>query len=212
MAFNDILDRQCKIFFNDKFEESRLIHSLIGPATRKEPVDKALNTFLQDFKDESHLEYIALKTIEYLDNLKLKINNSEEYVDIDKYFIDEGIVELTDRLKLRLHNIGANLKKEVYTKEEFEDLLSKIDKIAESLFSFQQKSDIANEIIYDSVDQIREQLKAQAEKGKIFGKEFVEQQLAGKVMDMAFKGSFFAMLSYAPEQISDIADHVKGLL
>lgn len=100
----------------------------------------------------------------------------------------------------------------MFTKDEFEDLLSKIDKIAESLFAFQQKSDIANEIIYDSIDEIKEQLKNQAEKGKIFGKEFVEQQLAGKIMDMAFKGSFFAMLSHAPEQISGLANQIKGIL
>lgn len=168
-------------------------------------------------KHIQNLEYSYSVSISYLSKvgpLSSRINKSDALANqTNKKDVYEYKKQLIlEYLVSRLSESEPDLHIEMFGKKEYEELLAKIDKIAESLFVFQQNSDIANEIIYESIDEIKKELKAQAEKGKIFGKEFVEQQLAGKVMDMAFKGSFFAMLSHAPEQISEIADHVKGLL
>lgn len=215
MAFNNLLDRKTDDFLRSKWSTVGLMNTFLRLTGKVEILEDKLEEFLKQFTDRVHLEYVLLRILNKVDGTNFTQENCKNYIEFSSHtfqIFESNKTRITDDLKFRLYNNGINLDKEMYTREEFEDLLSKIDKIAESIFAFQQKSDIANEIIYDSIDEIKEELKAQAEKGKIFGKEFVEQQLAGKIMDMAFKGSFFAMLSHAPEQISDIAGHVKGLL
>lgn len=211
MMVNDILDAKINSFLQIEIMKGLTTKIRDYHYNGNVVLDKIRN--IVNSNNQNHREYILKKiyyAIEEFENtFYYRITGPE---NVNKELFGKNKNLFLGDIILMLDSIDAVLSTEMYTKEEFQDLLSRIDKIAESLFSFQQKSAIANEIIYDSIDEIKEQLKTQAEKGKIFGKEFVEQQLAGKIMDMAFKGSFFAMLSHAPEQISEIADHVKGLL
>lgn len=215
MNVNDILDKRLEIFKNEQLTEYNVINYNASLSGNFENFKKGIDKFYLSFDNLDNQKYIILKIIDHLNGIKFTHKNETIYASYDEYSSERytnNIFRITSDLTLKLNDLGFATDTEMYSKKEFEDLLSKIDKIAESLFAFQQKSDIANEIIYDSVEEIKEELKAQAQKGKIFGKEFVEQQLAGKIMDMTFKGSFFAMLSQAPEHLSDIADHVQGLL
>lgn len=215
MTVNDILDKRFEIFKNNQLTEDNTVTYNASLSGSPDNFRKGIDKFYLSFENLENQKYIILKIIDRLNEIKFTTKNETIYASYDEYSSERftnNIFRITSDLMLKLNDLGFATDTEIYDKSEFEELLTKIDKIAESIFIFQQKSDIANEIMYDSIDEIKEQLKNQAEKGKIFGKEFVEQQLAGKIMDMAFKGSFFAMLSHAPEQISDIANHVKGLL
>ncbi|MEN5085698.1 hypothetical protein ABE426_04410 [Sphingobacterium faecium] len=227
----DILNVLINKFTKAYFDKSDFTHRLIDEnLDGKNFYTSKIEEFINSKDRTEGREYCIRKIIEHIQNLEYsnsgsisnllsgplssRINKSDaqSYQNNKKDVYEYKKQLILEYLISKLSEDEPDLHIEMFGEKEYDELLSKIDKIAESLFTFQQKSDIANEIIYDSIDEIKEQLKAQAEKGKIFGKEFVEQQLAGKIMDMAFKGSFFAMLSHAPEQISDIAGQVKGLL
>lgn len=213
MALNEVLDRKINKIFG--LREDNTLDVGFNTKSWLDNIESLMNFV----KDDESKEYVLKRAITVLSG-KIRLEICEQTMDLigNEEALEiyesssDNLSDFVDDLRIKLYDYGFNYSDEMFTKDEFEDLKSKLSDIAQSIYKFQQRQDAANEIIFNSVEELRDEFIKEAEKGKIFGKEFVKQQLAGKIMDMAFKGSFFAMLSYAPEQISDIANHVKGLL
>lgn len=213
MAISEVLDRKINKIFGLRDDSTLDVHF-----NTKSWLD-SIESLMNSVRDNESKEYILKKTITVLSS-KIKLQIDEQMMDvlsqeeiIEIFENSSGILsDFVDDLRIKLYDYGFNYSDEMFTKDEFEEFKSKLSDIAQSIYEFQQRQDDANEKIYKSIEELRDQLIMEAEKGKVFGKEFVKQQISGKLMDMAFKGSFFAMLSHAPEQISNIANHVKSLL
>ncbi|WP_282635789.1 hypothetical protein [Sphingobacterium thalpophilum] len=213
MAINTLLERKIKKFTRDEIDEFEIVSCCASIGADPEEIIEKIKDFVRQFGNKSHLEYVLRKILQYLDTVNFTESNSYASYNVESLkSFKENLDEIKDYIILELDFLDINLDDEMYSKEEFDNLLHKIDSISEMLFDFQKRNEAAYEVIYNSVDEIKNELKASAEKGKVFGKEFVEQYLTGKIMDMAFKGSMFALLSQAPEKISELSEHIEKLL
>ncbi|MGF7026295.1 hypothetical protein [Sphingobacterium sp. HSC-15S19] len=215
MTINSILDSKFHDFIWSNFRpypfESAVMRTRFNHADN---YTRRIFEFIDGFSGDNR-EYLLRKFLDWLNNYELEEKSfhtlgglTKDNVEFFAYKIDN----LKGDLILELQNISEDLDTEMFNKEEWEELKSKIDTISEQLFELIERNDAGHEVIYESVEEIKEELLSKAESGKIFGKEFVTQQLSGKILDMTFKASFFAMLSNAPEKLSSLSQFVQKLL
>lgn len=215
MTVNSILDYKFDDFVRNMLSPAYFeVAILRRKVSQPDSYTPRILNFINNFED-SQREYILRKFMDLLNNYDPNPNSFRMFggkTDENIEFFNHFLNVLKGDLFLQLQNISDDLNAEMFNKEEWEELKKKIDTISEQLFELIKRNDAGHEVIYNSVEEIKDDLLSKAESGKIFGKEFVQQQLSGKILDMAFKGSFFAMLSHAPEKLSSLSEFVQKLL
>lgn len=214
MKHQEILDNSVEHFLASKWSIAGLkltFHQIKGTT---KILLKLLDDFLFEFNKDSHKEYVLLKILEKVKNVNFNPED-EGYIEYNEHTLQRfnDIKQIVlDNLSLQLLNLGVDLEKEMFTEEEFRSFKDELSSIARSIFELQQRQEVANEVIFNSVEEIKAQLFKDAEKGKIFGKEFVKQQMAGKVMDMTFKAGAATFLSYLPEHLSKVQKFLDNII
>ncbi len=215
MTVNSILDSKFDAFKNQYLQPFPLELAMIRATPNKPELYRTrISEFVNSF-NLTNREYILRKFLDWLNNYKLEeksFHQSAETTEEKAIFLSSKFGILKEDFLLELQNISDDLNAEMFNNEEWEELKSKIDTISEQLVELIKRNNAGQELIYDSVEEIKEELLSKAESGRIFGKEFVTQQLSGKILDMAFKGSFFAMLSKSPENLIDLSNHIKSIM
>ncbi|GEM_PF-2929131 len=215
MAIEELLSRKADNFLNSRWSKNNLLNSFLQIAGTNQSLLNNLETFIGSFENREHVKFVLLKALNKVKETHFSELNAKNYIPFTGHtssLFESKKQEIVDELILKLEYLGADIHEEMFTKEEWNDLVNKVDDIAKNLFDLMKANSAGHEVIYNSVDEVREHLMKDAESSKLFGKEFVMQQLSGKILDMAFKGSFFAMLSHAPEKLSSLSQFVQKLL
>src|SRR5690606_34852040 len=96
------------------------------------------------------------------------------------------------------------------TKEEFNELIRKIDDISETLYELAKRQNAANEIIYNSTEELRDDLVSILNKSRIFGKKFTFTNLACRIAVLTGNTAFGYVLEKGldnmPEAINKLID------
>jgi len=215
MAIEELLNRKADTFLNARWSTNNLLNTFLQIAGTNQSLLHNLDNFIEGFDNREHLKFVLLKALNKVKNVQFSDLNSKDYIPFSVHtsgIFESKRQEIVDELVLKLEYLGADIHAEMFTKEEWNELIKKVDDIAVNLFDLIKKNSAGQEVIYNSVDEVREHLMKDAESSKLFGKEFVTQQLSGKILDMAFKGSFFAMLSQSPENLIDLSNHIKSIM
>lgn len=215
MTVNSILDDKFEAFKSHDLKPQHLQNAMMRSRSNQPGHYKTkIFEFVDTFKG-TNKEYILRKFLNWLNNYKHEEHSFHQHLeptDEIHQFLSKKFDALKGDLFLELQDISDDLNAEMFNNKEWEELKGKIDTISDQLFELIKRNDAGHEVIYNSVEEIRDELLNKAESGKIFGKEFVTQQLSGKILDMAFKGSFFAMLSKSPENLIDLSNHIKSIM
>lgn len=196
MTINKILDNKLEQYINKSLPKFLVYQYFGGHSDNVDLLIDRIDDFVYGISKDEHKMYCLRYFHNYIANIQLEDSNtiSRDKENIRVWFEEKKALML-GHIALELDDIGDSLSDEIFTAVEFEEFKSKLSDIAASIFEFQQRQEAANEVIYNSVEELRDQLISDAEKGKIFGKEFVKQQLAGKVIDMTVKGGAITVIS-----------------
>ncbi len=203
MAIEEVLDRKLDSLFQKDLSKKNVLQLLGSYKTDYNSVKFIINEFCKDLNKDQKT-YCLLNIENYLRPIELHKDHDVPFGGYYKINFYKNKQLLIDDLHLQLEDLNYKLDTEIFTDEEFLSFKNELSNIAKSIFEFKQRQESANELIFNSVEEIKDQLFKDAEKAKIFGKEFVIQQAAGKVMDMTMKAGATAFLSHVPEHFSKI--------
>lgn len=215
MNLNEILDRKLFSYLDRHLTKSTIVTmcSSIG-AKPKFVIDKIDDLLMEvDYEYEG---YLIQKLLEYFNSEEFFTeNNITAYTSNTPEAYERFVYNFTlvkDHLILKLNKLSIKIDDEIFTDKEFDDLKDMLYDISKNIYDIQKKQDAAHEVLYDSINEIHEELIKNAEKGRVFGKEFVKEQLAGKVIDMTFKGGAGAFLTKFTTDFGELPSFIKGLL
>jgi len=215
MNLDAVLDGKLESFLKNDLDKTTIVAFCSSMVPNPARIIEDIDDFIGDVSKIEHKVYLLRNILDYIDSIEFTedlVTAYTSYNDQARARFDENIALVNGHIILMLHDFNYKLDDEVFTNEEFESFKEQLSQIAKNLYEFQTRQEAANELIYNSVDELKEELIKNAEKGKIFGKKFVQEQIAGKIMDMTLTGGITNLLSMFSNRHSDLLDFMKGLL
>src|SRR5690606_5226632 len=204
----DIIDADIQKFIKQKLNDYLMIFATYQKGGPKLAI-KGVEEFIGSYHHPDDMEYVIRVLSDYLN---IYLDKRYEIGARDKANINSFISEVRTIFYKESRKYNFDLVNDSFTNKEFEELKSKLSDIAESIFEFRNRQEFANEVIYNSVEEIRSELVKNAEKGRVLGKDFVIQQLAGKLIDMTVKGGAGAVLTKMSSQYSELSGKIMALM
>lgn len=202
---NDYLNIRLKKFTRARLSEYSLNFKKDGP----DKIFSSIKSFVDFSQEKVEKEFLYKSIIDYLKEFKPKFVTTISIPEFAEHEYQKQC--LIDCIVLELGNLDISINEEIFTQSEFEEFKSKLSEIAEAIFDFQKQQNDTNALIFNSIEEIKEQLVKDAEKGKIFGKNFVYQQLAGKLIDMTIKGAATAFISQFSYKLPDFTKFLGSI-
>ncbi|GAA4137910.1 hypothetical protein GCM10022216_14450 [Sphingobacterium kyonggiense] len=211
MVTNDILDRKIEVLHQSHLHFILVEQTLAGFAKDINPITDRIDDFILDLSTDIRKEYCLLKFLHHFQSLDFE-KIRKRYNENSELVFNKNKQLVIDHIALMLEELDVKFDTEIFSNKEFEALKAEISKLANTIFEFQTRQEASNEVIFNSVEEIKDQLISDAEKARIFGKEFVKQQLAGKLIEMSFKGGAAAFLNHLPSHLNNIQKFIGGTL
>lgn len=142
-----------------------------------------IKVFISNHKLLDHQQYLIRRILYHVRAEEFDENEAinSKNVESERSVFEENKQHLLDELTIIADQSNISISDEHLTKEEFNKLIRKIDDISETLYELAKRQNAANEIIYNSTEELRDDLVSILNKSRIFGKKFTFTNLACRI-------------------------------
>lgn len=193
MAIDKSIDGKFEAFLTDSFSVESFQGYLIDSFNDGEnSLLTKLTKFIYSFKSLDHRKYILRKILYYVKENSYDENETfnKNQPDAERRVFEKNKTMLLDELAIIADEFNVSVGDEHLTKEEFNELARVIKDISTNLYELITKQNAANEVIYNSVEELRGDLTSIMEKSRIFGKEFTITNLVLRIAMMTGKSVY----------------------
>lgn len=217
MTINNILDQKFNDFVNDELYIGTIAAYCNGSIAEGSKSFKVeVDRFFSQIYKKDHQKYLYRKLLVYLNDLEFNVQNKSGgrliISEQDERSFDDEFSRIKNDVILNLENLGVDVLEETFTKQDLKVLIDKVEYIATKLDWLQKQNLAGQEVIYNSVYDIKEDLLDGVEEVSILGKSKTMQYFKGKVADMAFKLGVGKVLTLLPENYKEVENTIKELL
>lgn len=142
-----------------------------------------IKVFISNHKLLDHQQYLTRRILYHVRAEEFDENEAinSKNVESEKRVFEENKQHLLDELTIMADQSNTSISDEHLTNKEFNELIHKVDYISKTLYELVKRQNAANEIIYNSTEELRNDLVSILDKSRIFGKKFTFTNLACRI-------------------------------